>query len=737
MRDKAAILALLLMLGLATTAYSQAPRLMRYSGVVHDASGTPRTGVVNLAFRLYGEAEGSTPLVVEAQNVILDTEGRYTVVLGATFPEGLPLEVFASGTARWLGVQADGDAEAPRVMLVSVPYALKAADADTVGGKPASAFVLADSATQSTVTTTQVVSALSSGTTGYLGVFTNSTDLGNSVAYQSGTRLGVGTTAPAAPFHSVAAETPGTFFDVYSNTLGALPVVFRAARGTPEAPLAVQTGDILGGLAVRGYGTTGFAGGKGQVMFRAAENWTDAATGTYLQMTTTPIGSTTFEERMRITPNGNIGIGIASPAQKLSVAGTIESTSGGFMFPDGTTQTTAAGGGLSSITAGGGITVSGSGSTQTVGVNFAGSSGDFGTSSTVSRGDHAHDARYLRLTGGTLSNGIAISTSSSNGVSVNTSSSVYPGIFVSNTSAGGHGVYSVSDTTSARAVEGRSAAGVGVYGSTSTGYAGLFSGRVGIANASGTALEIIQVAGAGNGINIYTSSLNAGIFAETVNTGFATAIAGRANAATAAGVSGRSTAGWGVSGVTSSGYGVYAQADSGWAGWFNGWVNVSGGLTKGGGAFKIDHPLDPENKYLYHSFVESPDMKNIYDGVVLLDELGEAWVSMPDWFEALNRDFRYQLTPIGASMQLYVAEELSGNSFKIGGGIAGKRVSWQITGIRQDAFANANRIPTEELKPADEQGLFLHPEAFRQPKEKGVGEKRGTLVKRPNAVKRP
>ena len=174
-------------------------------------------------------------------------------------------------------------------------------------------------------------------------MFTDATTLGNSVIYQTpGGSIGMNTTAPAAAFHAVSGAAPVAFFDVYSNALGALPVVYRAARGTPAAPTAVQANDILGGLAVRGYGATAWSAGRGQVMFKAAENWTDAAQGTYLQFTTTPIGSGRWAERMRIAPDGNVGIGTPTPAQMLSVAGTIESTTGGFKFPDGTTQTTAA-----------------------------------------------------------------------------------------------------------------------------------------------------------------------------------------------------------------------------------------------------------------------------------------------------------------------------------------------------------------------------------------------------------
>ncbi|MEW6367678.1 MAG: hypothetical protein AB1714_23855 [Acidobacteriota bacterium] len=149
-------------------------------------------------------------------------------------------------------------------------------------------------------------------------------------------------------------------------------------------------------------------------------------------------------------------------------------------------------------------------------------------------------------------------------------------------------------------------------------------------------------------------------------------------------------------------------------------VDLSGTLSKGAGSFKIDHPLDPENKYLYHSFVESPDMMNIYNGNAVLDENGEATIEMPEWFGALNRDFRYQLTCIGGFAPVYIAERMHGNRFKIAGGQAGLEVSWQVTGIRKDPFANAHRIPVEEEKPDEERGYYLHPREAGQPEELGI-----------------
>ena len=108
-------------------------------------------------------------------------------------------------------------------------------------------------------------------------------------------------------------------------------------------------------------------------------------------------------------------------------------------------------------------------------------------------------------------------------------------------------------------------------------------------------------------------------------------------------------------------------------------------------------------------------MKNIYDGVVTLDADGRAVVSMPDWFEALNMDFRYQLTCLGGHAPVFVAQEIEGNSFTIAGGTPGLRVSWQVTGTRHDAYAEANRIVVEQDKPAQRRGTYLTPAAHGKP----------------------
>ncbi len=119
-----------------------APHLIRFSGVCKDASGLPRSGQVVMNFALYASQEGSEALWRESQLIKVDEEGNYSIFLGASEKEGLPLELFSTGKAQWLGVQAEGEEEQARVVLVAVPYALKAADADTVGGAPAASFVL-------------------------------------------------------------------------------------------------------------------------------------------------------------------------------------------------------------------------------------------------------------------------------------------------------------------------------------------------------------------------------------------------------------------------------------------------------------------------------------------------------------------------------------------------------------------------------------------------------------------
>ncbi|PKP22628.1 MAG: hypothetical protein CVU05_03080 [Bacteroidetes bacterium HGW-Bacteroidetes-21] len=180
--------------------------------------------------------------------------------------------------------------------------------------------------------------------------------------------------------------------------------------------------------------------------------------------------------------------------------------------------------------------------------------------------------------------------------------------------------------------------------------------------------------------------------------------------------------GYSYKSTSGTAYGVYggvsASFGTAYAGYFAGNVHVTGTLSKAGGTFRIDHPSDPENKYLNHSFVESPEMKNVYDGVVVLDAAGEAVVELPSYFDVLNENFRYQLTAIGQSAALFIKEEIANNKFTVAGGQPGQKISWQVTGIRKDPWAKANPVLVEEDKKPEERGKYLNPEVWGKGKEK-------------------
>ncbi|MCX7926442.1 MAG: hypothetical protein N2554_11635, partial [Fimbriimonadales bacterium] len=180
---------------------------------------------------------------------------------------------------------------------------------------------------------------------------------------------------------------------------------------------------------------------------------------------------------------------------------------------------------------------------------------------------------------------------------------------------------------------------------------------------------------------------------------------------------------WGVHGETqsraSSAYGVVGEEPSGGAGHA---VYALGTLAATGTkSFQIDHPLRPETHYLNHFCAEGPEPYNIYSGVAALDARGEAWVQLPDYFEAINRDPRYTLTPIGAPMpNLHIAVKIQNNRFKIAGGVPGMEVSWEVKAIRNDLWVQRYGYQTEQEKEDEIKGRYLHPELYGQPLERGI-----------------
>jgi len=188
---------------LAEAQSAPVPRLVNFSGTATDALGKPIAGISGATFSIYKDQSGGSPLWLETQNVQADAKGKFTVQLGSTKPDGLPLDLFTSGEARWLGVRINSGEEQPRVLLLSVPYALKAADAETLGGKPASAFLQAlqpGEAGGSGMAQPLALPPLvhGSGAPTYIPLWTAKNVIGSSALFQSGSNVGIGTTAPAA-----------------------------------------------------------------------------------------------------------------------------------------------------------------------------------------------------------------------------------------------------------------------------------------------------------------------------------------------------------------------------------------------------------------------------------------------------------------------------------------------------------------------------------------------------------
>ena len=403
---------------------------------------------------------------------------------------------------------------------------------------------------------------------------------------------------------------------------------------------------------------------------------------------------------------GKIGVDTHTPTSLLTVQGMIETTLGGYKFPDGTVQTTSAAAALLMVAHD--ATLQGNGTTASplgaaVPLNLSGSSAPPILNAVNSNGDG--------LRGASTDNA---GVRGDSGTSVGVRGDSVSGIGVLGNGLG-----------SGNGVVGNSADGIGVSGAGITGVGGKGNDNT---NSSGNGGDGVSgQGGASNG-----SRGGSGVFAKG-----GTSVSGPGGDGVFAkgGDSGADDGGVGlrVQGGASSGSGKFGGdaifalrgaglngAASGMAGSFIGNVDVAGKLTKTMGTFKIDHPLDPENKYLYHSFVESPEMMNIYNGNITTDASGEAVVEMPDYFNALNRDFRYQLTVIGTFAQAIVANKMKGNRFVIRTSVPNVEVSWMVTGVRQDAFAENNRVQVEVDKPEKERGYYLHPEVFNQPEEKSI-----------------
>ena len=337
---------------------------------------------------------------------------------------------------------------------------------------------------------------------------------------------------------------------------------------------------------------------------------------------------------------------------------------------------------------------------------------------------------------GSSINGFGLSgvSSSDYGVYGTTGSASFAGVFGTTAANNGRGIFGRAlNGASAVGVFGESTDGRGVFGDSQTG--------TGVRGESNSGSGVYGYGNTGRGV--YGNSLqNHGVYGRSVSGahagvyGFNTqadgvGVLGEAQGGTnqtSIGVYGLGS-GWGVVGVANevghgvAGYGsflgasIYGASGAAWAGFFDGDVVVEGNLQVNNNfGARTDHPIDPANKYLNQSFVESPQLMSVQNGNITTDSNGEAIVSLPEYFGAMSGDFRYQLTVVGQFAQAIVAQKIEGNVFKIKTDKPGVEVSWQVTGLRQAK----TRKPAEELKSETERGHYLNPAAFGQPEEKSI-----------------
>ncbi len=700
--------------------FASVPQIINYQGKLTSASGGCLSDTVQMIFSIYPDSSSSTASWSETLTQVTVKEGVFSVLLGSVKP--IPDSIF-NGSIRYLGLKVESDPEmTPRKPMVSVGYAYKSLEADTAD------YARAFSGTVDNADKVDGLHASATPTAGYLYPLDGSAKIPNARLY---TGSGNGLDADlldgqhASAFLSTANdygrsgvasdlyEGTTTLTDKYVNegqassvTSGMITdnqivdadvsptanIVPSKISGTAWTSNNDGSGSGLDADLLDGQHASSFLSGSGAINY--IPKFTGAAT----------LGNSAIYQNA-----SNVGIGTTSPATTLHVQGDelIKST-------------------------GGSVSLSGSDGALEV----WGTDGAF-IDLKDSEGDD-YDFRITQIGGtgnlGLLGGGVGIGTTSPQN-KLDVEGSAVVGATYSGTTAAPFNGFLVEGkvgigTTSPQNkldVEGSAVIGATYSGTTAAPTNGfLVEGNVGIGTTDPSNAKL-NVSATGTDLAVYghtTGSNYAGYF-ENNSSSSANVLEVETNGSGAA-VRGYSS-GTGNAGrfqivnASSAGNALYASTNgTGKAGYFSGDVQITGNLSKGSGSFRIDHPLDPENKYLNHSFVESPDMKNVYDGVAVLDAKGEARIELPNYFETLNKDFRYQLTAMGApGPNLYVAGEISGNNFEIAGGQPGMKVSWQITGIRKDPYAQKHRIPVEEEKLVSEKGKYLHPDAY------GLGEQYG------------
>jgi len=672
------------------------PRLVNFSGKATDAQGKTISGIAGATFAIYKDQYEGSPLWLETQNVQADSKGNYTVQLGAASSSGLPLDLFITGEARWLGVRINGGEEQQRVLLLSVPYALKAADAETIGGLPPSAFLLAapsnspaNASAAGSVTSSTNPSPLTlggSGTLDFVPLWTpNGSTLGNSVMFQSGSgstaKIGVNTTKPTSTLDVHGAGTvrgnlslPATGTATATGGKNSQPTTLTASVFNSSTSAAVPQNFRWQAEPVGN--DTGTASGSLNLLYGAGTNPINE-TGLHIASN----GQITFASGQTFPGTGSVtSVGLSAPASDFLVTGSPVTTQGTLGLNWNVAPT--------SSSTGNAIVkrdVNGNFWANYIGASFIDAASTLGGSPVVSGLDNN-------------------ATGNGNGGVYGYSYGKIGVLGGCSGSQGCSGVYGDAPSLNGGfgfGVQGTSTLGPGIAG---------FNNSIGSLAGSLLGTVPIGVIGDSNGYGVVaTSDLSNALVAETGSSTTSDTV---------------------VINNLGGGFPLYA-AGTGGSMYLDGAGNlhVSGQIFGSVKNFEIDHPLDPANKYLVHASVESSEMKNIYDGIAVLDADGSVTVELPDWFEAVNADFRYQLTAMGApGPNLHIAQEIANNRFAIAGGQPGTKVCWQVTGVRHDAYAKAHPLQVSVEKSPGERGFYIHPDLYGALPAKGLAAAHRTQV---------
>lgn len=681
---------------LASRTASAIPALLEFQGRLADENGIPLDTTLSMLFQIYEMESGGAPLWSESQSVDI-AAGLFRAQLGQS--TAIDSSLF-SDADRWLGLTVGGDSElSPRTRLVSVPYALVAGEA--VNDKD-----------QQTLDLTGNSLSITGGNSVDLSSYTAGDELGNHTATQNlslndnwlsndgnaegiainnNGQVGIGTSSPGSRLEVTGVTTlNGNVFITDNN---ALDVDKRAVIGT--IPLGAQSTDQAASLHnSAGFLTTPWLytnaieaqaeRGGGSTLVTVGE---DGVYGVTDEIHLVTGGN----DRVAVDAAGRVGIGVNPPLSLLHVAGT--STFEADMDLNGTLAI------ADSLTIGGDLVVDGTFVVENGGTV----GGELAVNGPLL--DVAQIAVVGDINAGNASTDQQASTTFA-GNGFLTTPWLYTPVIQAPSERGG------SPTLIAVGDDGNRSATNEIHLVTN-GQDRLVidsSGKVGIGTSSPDNKLHVDGAVQLDGNTTVNGHFEAYDPSHGINRRYSNVVFS---------VQGTSTDNDWLFYVENSfenhRFSVDRQGD----------VFIAGSLAKSGGSFKIDHPLDPANKYLYHSFVESPDMMNIYNGNVVTDSKGYANVTMPDWFESLNRDFRYQLTVVDEEdsesfVQAKVVRKIQGNTFRIRSSEPQAEISWMVTGIRQDNWANENRIPLEVPKTGGERGRYLHPAAFGLGSDYGI-----------------